>query len=500
MVQATDEVEQQGHDEFDGLLEETEGLLEVEEQEEESRMGGFPGSKSSGTSPAPRTKARTLDELEGAAGLYDDDMLERAYMDRGSRATMQWVNQVTTGLTNKFSMLKSDAVETEQLESVYDLAMRVDELKRSLSNSGLVELFLIYEIDEKRGSRLKTVPKNLLDHYGTISLDDVVVTVKWVKEWDDDHFVWAQTLTLRLVESSCEPELRERVSEQMMGMSPFASGGATYFKLAMMSITSMSYTVSMTLSIRLTKLTIKQFDGEDVLKLISFLRGAIQRLKMNDMLPPHMPYLVYQMLQTSSCTTFNGFFASLYAREQADIAVAGGLQQLDTETLFRLADQQYRAHIEEGTWVKKSRHGAGFLAGVICWYCKQEGHLSKDCKKKLRDSKRKGTGAGTGNDKGTANAAAPEVPSVKPWRKPPGAGEPEERTHKNKVEYWCGKCKCWNRTHKTAEHKTKAELQAASESAGGNGNAQGGANAAADASRDSTRGISNAAFLSNGFS
>ena len=385
----------------------------------------------------PRVVARTLEELEGAAGMYGDDMLQQAFLDRGSRTTMQWVNQVTTGLPTKFSMLKSDAIESEQLESVYDLAMRVNELKRFLSHCGLLDMFMIYEVDETGEQRVPgEPPRNLLDNYGTISLDDVKKSVRWVKQWSEDHFVWAETLTLRLVEASCEPGLRERVNERMMGIDPFTLGGATYFKYAMMCITSMSYTVSMTLSIRLTKLTIKQFEGEDVLKLISFLRGAIQRLTMNDMLPPHMPYLIYQMFQTSSCEQFNSFFASLYAREQADVAVAGGTTQLEIETLFQLADQQYRTYVEDGSWVKKAKKGSGFLAGVICWFCKQEGHLAKDCKKKQKQQK-----SGGSNGKGNANAADGKGNApLQPWKKPPGPGEPNERVHKGKKEYYCATC------------------------------------------------------------
>ena len=446
----------------------------------------------------PRVVARTLEELEGAAGMYGDDMLQQAFLDRGSRTTMQWVNQVTTGLPTKFSMLKSDAIESEQLESVYDLAMRVNELKRFLSHCGLLDMFMIYEVDETGEQRVPgEPPRNLLDNYGTISLDNVKKSVRWVKQWSEDHFVWAETLTLRLVEASCEPGLRERVNERMMGIDPFTLGGATYFKYAMMCITSMSYTVSMTLSIHLTKLTIKQFEGEDVLKLISFLRGAIQRLTMNDMLPPHMPYLIYQMFQTSSCEQFNSFFASLYAREQADVAVAGGTTQLEIETLFQLADQQYRTYVEDGSWVKKAKKGSGFLAGVICWFCKQEGHLAKDCKKKQKQQK-----SGGGNGKGNANAADGKgnAPS-QPWKKPPGPGEPNERVHKGKNEYYCATCKCWNRTHTTQNHKTKAELQAQKDAGQANATSPSGNGGSESTPPPAETGsVSNAAFLSNGFS
>ena len=128
-----------------------------------------------------------------------------------------------------------------------------------------------------------------------------------MKTWREDHPVWAETLTSRLVENSCEPEIWERVSERMMGIIPFETGGATYFKLAMECITSMSFTVSMLLSFKVTKMTVKQFPGENMFKLISFMRGAIQRLTMNKMLPPHMTLVIFQVMQTSSCAKFNIF-------------------------------------------------------------------------------------------------------------------------------------------------------------------------------------------------
>ena len=233
------------------------------------------------------------------------------------------------------------------------------------------------------------------------------------------------------------------------------------------------------------------------MKLISFLRGAIQRLNMNDMLPPHMPYLIYQMFQTLSCDAFNSFFASLYARKQADVAVAGTTLQLDIETLFNLADQQYRTHVKDGTWVKKTKRGSGFLAGTICWYCKKEGHVSKDCRKKTAD-KKSGKDTSSTAKKGSGNAANGKD---QPWKKAPGPGEPTERMHKNKKEYWCGVCKCWNRTHPTENHKTKAELKAARED--GTANVGTGNPPTGPPDTDSlgeTGSVSNAAFLSNGFS
>ena len=149
-------------------------------------------------------------------------MLEDAYNDRGSRTTMQWVSQVTKGLETSFSMVTLDAVEAEQLSSVNDLAMRVNELKNFVSQPGLQNMFMIHTISEDGTQRDVTVPRvNLLDNYGTVSLEQVKASTRWVKEYGDDHLVWAETITQRLVEASCESNLREQVSEELMGIDPF---------------------------------------------------------------------------------------------------------------------------------------------------------------------------------------------------------------------------------------------------------------------------------------
>jgi hypothetical protein len=70
----------------------------------------------------------------------------------------------------------------------------------------------------------------------------------------------------------------------------------------------------MSLSIKLTKLTIKQFDGENVINVISALPGATQRLTMSGMLPPHLLIILYRIFQSPSCVQFNCFFAAVYAR------------------------------------------------------------------------------------------------------------------------------------------------------------------------------------------
>jgi hypothetical protein len=230
--------------------------------------------------------------------------------------------------------------------------------------------------------------------------------------------VWLETIVTTLVENCCDAPLRERVTERLIALSDYETGGATYFKSAIECITSMSQTVSMTLSLSISTLTIKSFDGENVSRVISFLRGATQRLKMSSMLPPHMSLIVYRIFQSSSYTAFNAFFAALYARKEADVMLFGPSKRLNPENLYMMADGQYRMFLEAGTWSVSSKKPSAFV---------------------------------TDGDGG----ARP----LPPWKQPPKTGEPHQREFKGRPEYWCGKGCGWNRTHAEPKHKTKGELR-----------------------------------------
>jgi hypothetical protein len=200
---------------------------------------------------------------------------------------MQWVTTVTTGIESPLSIVKNDAQDTDQLESVYDLAMRVTEIKNMVKKNGLFEAFDIYEVDSL-GRPLKSTARNLLDEYDTLTLDKVHTSPRAVQSWEPDHRVWVETIIASWISACCDAPLRERITERLIGLDAYENGGATDFKSAIDCITSMRQSVSMALSMCISSLTIKGFDGENVPGVISFLRGATQRLKMSGMLPPHL--------------------------------------------------------------------------------------------------------------------------------------------------------------------------------------------------------------------
>jgi hypothetical protein len=108
-----------------------------------------------------------------------------------------------------------------------------------------------------------------------------------------------------------------------------------------------------------------------------------------------------------------------------------------------------------------------------CFNCGQTGHIKQNCPNSSNNGNSNNSGSDSnGSSQGSGNRQ-------KHWRNTkPGDGQPHSKTV-NGVEFiWCDKCNRWragNNKHTTANHKTKAELQASSNSGqGGQGGNQGG--------------------------
>ena len=103
--------------------------------------------------------------------------------------------------------------------------------------------------------------------------------------------------------------------------------------------------------------------------------------------------------------------------------------RIDMETLYLLADNQYRTMVENGTWIVSHKKRVGAFEAQ----------------------------AGNADKLGGLEKPKPKGSVTPPWKTPPGPNEPHTRQFKGRPEYWCGKCG-WNRTHLEAGHKTRQEL------------------------------------------
>ena len=97
------------------------------------------------------------------------------------------------------------------------------------------------------------------------------------------------------------------------------------------------------------------------------------------------------------------------------------------------------------------------LSQITCYECGEKGHYKNKCPK--RENK---DGSNNSNSDNKSSQSAP-----KSWKRvPPKDGESEKKTVEGTEWIWCGRCKRWkagSKKHHTADHKTKEELQKASE-------------------------------------
>ena len=108
--------------------------------------------------------------------------------------------------------------------------------------------------------------------------------------------------------------------------------------------------------------------------------------------------------------------------KEADVILYGPHKRLPAETLFRVAEHQYRTMLEDGTWTVVGKKVSAF------------------------------------NAQGKADGDKP----LPLWKTPPKENEAHEREFRGRNEFWCSKCG-WNGTHLAAKHRSKADLKTARE-------------------------------------
>ena len=322
---------------------------------------------------------------------------------------------------------------------------------------------------------------NLLTSYKELDLDTVKRSTAWYKRFGQSYHVENATWTGDLILNSCKENLRLKIVEACKNFSEAEKGGPTYFFLLMNYIVATSETALRGLTSVLNKLRLKDFDGENVLNCVSFVKAAITLLKDNNQLPNDTETTIYEIFGSSSCPDFNNLVGGFKLSKTLK------LRTLTLDEILTAIEKDYQDKIGNEKWpakeVKKNNESTFSLHSNSSnktkdYMCDNCGALNKhkldQCpepkdekaikvRRAMRNAKGSSSTGGGGNkgsisqssDKSFSNGKSIDIKKV-----PPKSGESHEKKIKGKTHYWCGKCGRWVINHKTSTHKTREELAA----------------------------------------
>ena len=167
-------------------------------------------------------------------------------------------------------------------------------------------------------------------------------------------------------------------------------------------------------------------------------------------------------LSDSTVEKFRGVMNTLYH----ELCVNVGKYSLAEIT--SIADQRYHDLVARGLWLDgidaptkavgfaalaltmEQRHNSRKL--LVCYHCGQPEHTILKCPYR---GKAPPSSTDPSSEKPSSPSDAQESPPKKrPWKKqPPASGASEQMQRNERTWYWCAKCKRWNGTHTTAQHK-----------------------------------------------
>ena len=448
-----------------------------------------------------RTTDRTPQELSTEAKLYPKENRD-TLKKKDAKSYQRMVEKASEGMDTKFSLLEpiTETSGPERLKKSYNVMTRMKELKKSLQDNDLDDVFIIPKDFDANGIPTSNEFVDILDTtFGTtieqVTTASALYALKSSASWHPQNIAWSGKKIL----ASCEDDLKEKVIEAAEKIPKEKRGGPVYLFLMSKLILATSEKAMRGLTDKISSLTLSNFDGENVLTAGSYLKAAMNLFRAHDKVPKDITLLIFKIFRESSTTEFNNYIKSI--ESNLDTAPLFGKEvKMTPEDIIDAFEGKYTDILGRGEWEAKSTTNGqesafsadASLADLMCFNCGMIGHTSRTCSKprdeKGSEIRRKlvqgsgtttgrggggrgrgrgggrgrGRGRGGGRGKGGGSPSSqdskPELSAEEKKKKalktPPAAGESHEKVIDGTNRYWCGRCGKWD-DHKTENHPTK---------------------------------------------
>ena len=412
---------------------------------------------------------------------------ERKDLKKNDKKTYYKVKEsCVKGIENKFTQLKpiDENSPVEAFESVYSVVSRFDDLQECLRTNDMIGIFSIASDYEKDGSGPTTLatPVDLFHDIKSTSMNNVKAACQYFYEYGQEYHGENVSWSGEKILNSCDPTLRDKLIESTRGWSPLHKGGPMYLKLLMGLIVATSKKSLRSLLNKVSSLKLTDFNGEDVGRAVSFLRGASLILKDNDALPSDFLHLILSIFKHTTCVAFQSYVTTI--ENNVDL----GVMHFTADDVLRVFENRYIDMLGRTEWTPKSitdNQNSGFYnnsggaakstdtnssSNIMCFNCGGLGHGVKSCeapiyqehidirksiifnKNKKKENNKKG-GGGKKKDTSNSNSSTNDNNSStqSDLTTPPKPGEPTEKTINGSLLFWCSKCGKWT-DHKTDGH------------------------------------------------
>jgi hypothetical protein len=302
--------------------------------------------------PAPKTLQQIQVATYSKAARAAMDFKEKTELfERASAKKLQ----------SKFTMMNLKIDDPDKLDDTYNLSSAIDKMKENHVKYDLHDhVFKVVILDPLDPYKvLKTV--DLYTDYGSVEVSDVATSNRFYSTMlRDPHNAISENLkvTLEYLVNNTDENLVLKINETYLTYPVEERGGPLFFKLLMDLLQNNSAEAAEYLVNVVKNLKISNFDGENILKVVSLIRGAVKRLtNLKDAtgqsaLPKDLADHLLDVFQTSSVEDFNSLFK--HFRLQSKIATfrsksaSGGTPTIDE--ILQFAETQYHLMKSTGKW------------------------------------------------------------------------------------------------------------------------------------------------------
>jgi hypothetical protein len=342
-------------------------------------------------------------------------------------------------LQTKFTMMNLKLDDPDKLDDTYNLASAIDQMKENHLKYDLHDVFTILILDPTDPTNvIKQV--DLYTDYGSVTADDVALSNRFYSTMirDPSNAINENLkLTKTYLSNNTDDNLVLKINETYLSYPESDRGGPLFFKLLMDLLQNNSAEAAEYLVNVVKNLKITNFPGENILKVVSLIRGAVKRLtNLKDAtgqsaLPKDLADKLLDVFQTSSVEDFNSLFKHFRLQSQIATFRLKSSSTPSIDEILQFAENQYHLMSSTGKWtgVNAKLNETVFVAALqaaknsgtkftICFNCGGSHHVSK-CPKptdttriqankkifKANKAKRSGSGGSTNGSPPTTHTS-----------------------------------------------------------------------------------------------